>query len=141
MKVKEVMSSELQGVKSDSSLRDAAERMRLLDVGSLPVVSPDQSRVVGIVTDRDIVVRAVAQGEDVSKKRVEDIMSGPLVCCHETDELVDASKTMKSKKVRRVLVLNDTDQPVGMLSLGDVASSTGIEDAELKSLLRYVASP
>jgi len=140
MKVKEVMSSELRGVRSDSSLKQTAEQMRVLDVGSLPVVSPDDNRVVGIVTDRDIVVRSVARGSDVSSQSVEDVMSAPLVCCHEEDAIEDASTAMKAKRVRRVLVLNDKNQPVGMVSLGDLAKG-GIESAELTSVVRNVSMP
>jgi CBS domain-containing protein len=95
---------------------------------------------VGIVTDRDIVVRGVAKGEDVTKQPVSNVMSQPLVCVRAEDELMDASKAMKSKQVRRVLVLNGQDQPGGILSLGDLASA-GLKESELSSLMRYVATP
>jgi CBS domain-containing protein len=140
MKVKEIMSHELQGVHAESSLQDAAERMRALDVGSLPVVSADRNRVVGMVTDRDIVVRGVSRGEDVKKQAVSSVMTRNLVCVRAEDELVDASKAMKAKQVRRVLVLNNRDQPVGILSVGDLASA-GMDESELSSLMRYVATP
>lgn len=140
MKVKEVMSNELHGVRADATLADAAERMRTLDVGSLPVVAVNENRLVGILTDRDIVVRSIARGKDAREQKVEEIMSQSLVCCNENDELEDASKTMKSKQVRRTLVLNDAHEPVGMLSLGDLAKST-IDKQELSSLVRYVSTP
>lgn len=140
MKVKEIMTAELQGVRADASLADAAERMRALDVGSLPVVASQDNRVVGIITDRDIVVRSVARGHDTREHKVEEAMSKPLVCCYETDEVESASKTMKGKQVRRALVLNEANEPVGMLSLGDLAKST-IDKNELSSLVRYVSTP
>lgn len=140
MKVREAMTREIKGIRADATLAEAAEQMRTLDVGSLPVVSPEERRVVGMLTDRDIVVRAVARGNDTSRQRVRDVMSQPLVCCRADEEMEDASKAMKSRRVRRLLVLNDNSQPVGMLSLGDVASSD-IEDKELTSLFRYVSAP
>ena len=140
MKVKEVMSAELRGVRTDTSLKDTAEHMRLLDIGSLPVVSPENNRVVGMITDRDIVVRSVARGADVSTQNVGDVMSSPLVCCHEDDEVEEASTAMKAKRVRRVLVLNDKNQPVGLVSLGDLAQGP-IDQAELTSVVRNVSTP
>lgn len=140
MKVKEVMSEDLRGVRANSSLKQAAEHMRVHDIGSLPVVSPDDNRVVGILTDRDIVTRGVARGKDVSSENVADVMSSPLVCCHEEDAIEDASAAMKAKRVRRVLVLNTENQPVGILSLGDLARGS-IDHSELSSVVRYVSAP
>jgi CBS domain-containing protein len=139
MKVKEIMSTELRGVRTDTSLKEAAEHMRVLDVGSLPVVSPDDNRVIGMITDRDIVVRGVAR-RDVSDQNVGDVMSSPLVCCHAEDEVEDASTAMKAKRVRRLLVLNEKNQPVGIVSLGDLAQGQ-IDHAELTSVMRYVSTP
>lgn len=140
MKVKEVMSTELRGVRTDASLKEAAEHMRVLDVGSLPVVSPENNRVVGMVTDRDIVVRAVAKGNDIANETAGEIMSSPLVCCHEDDDVEEASAAMKAKQVRRVLVLNAENQPVGLVSLGDLAQNP-IDHNELTSVMRYVSTP
>jgi CBS domain-containing protein len=140
MKVKEIMSPEIRGVRTNTTLQNAAEQMRVLDVGSLPVVSPDDNRVMGIVTDRDIVVRAVARGQDVSNEKVGDVMSSPLVCCHQDDQIEDAATAMKAKRVRRLLVLNEKNQPVGIVSLGDLAQ-VPIEHSELTSVMRYVSTP
>ena len=140
MKVKDVMSAELQGVRTDISLQEAAEHMRILDVGSLPVVSPEDNRVVGIITDRDIVVRSVARGDDATDRKIGDIMSTPLVCCHEEDDLEEASAAMKAKRVRRVLVLNEKNQPVGIVSVGDLSQSS-IDRSELMSVVRHVSTP
>lgn len=140
MKVKDVMTEELRGVRTETSLKDAAEQMRVLDIGSLPVVSPENNRVVGIVTDRDIVVRSVARGNDVSSQKVADVMSSPLVCCHAEDEIEKASAAMKAKRVRRVLVLNEKNQPVGMVSLGDLSQGS-IEHSDLTSVVRHVSTP
>lgn len=140
MKVKEVMSRELRGVRADATLRDAARQMQALDVGSLPVASSEGNRIVGLVTDRDIVVRAVANDEKTPETPVEDVMSRPLVCCHTEDEVEDAAITMKSKQIRRLLVLDEQNRPVGMLSLGDVASSD-IAPSEITSLVRDLSTP
>lgn len=140
MKVKEVMTPQLKGIRTDNSLQDAAEHMRILDVGSLPVVSPDDNVVKGIITDRDIVVRSVARGHDASSQTVGDVMSSPIVCCHEEDSVERASAAMKSRQVRRVMVLNEKDQPVGMVTLGDLAKGP-IDHDELTTVMRYVSTP
>lgn len=140
MKVKELMTGELRGVRTDSSVQEAAEHMRVLDIGSLPVVSPENNRVVGMITDRDIVVRAVARGDDASSQKVGDVMSSPLVCCHADDEIEEASAAMKAKRVRRVLVLNGENQPIGMISMGDLAHGS-IDHADLTAVVRHVSTP
>ena len=140
MRVKDVMSAELQGVRSDISLQEAAEHMRILDVGSLPVLSPEENRGVGMITDRDIVVRSVARGDDINDRKIGDIMSTPLVCCHEKDDLEEASAAIKAKRVRRVLVLNRKDQPMGIVSVGDLSRSS-IDGSELTSVVRHVSAP
>lgn len=140
MKVKDAMTRKLTAVEKGSTIQDAARRMQALDVGILPIVNPADQAIEGMVTDRDIVVRAIAMGEEPGSQPVESIMSHPLVCCYENDELEDASKAMKARQVRRTLVLDSEDRPVGMLSLGDLAKND-VDDRELHSLLRWVSTP
>ncbi len=120
MKVKEIMSQDIDVVAPETTLRDAAERMHSLDVGVLPVCEDD--RLVGVITDRDITVRATADGLDPFATQVGEIMSkDDLVTCCEDEEVEDATRKMREKKVRRLPVLNDGRRLVGILSLGDVA--------------------
>ena len=93
--------------------------MRDLDIGAIPVGEND--RLVGMVTDRDITVRAVAEGKDVTQLTARDVMSKGIVFCRDSEELEDAARIMEQKKIRRLPVLDDKKRMVGMLSLGDIS--------------------
>lgn len=123
MLVRDVMSREVQVTQPHSTLREAAELMKVLDVGPLPVCDGD--RLVGIVTDRDIAVRGVAEGQDCWEGRVRDVMSTDIATCYEDDDVAVAARLMKDKQVRRLLVLNRDKRLVGIVSLGDLAVSGG----------------
>jgi CBS domain-containing protein len=122
MKVMELMSPHVECTRPDASLQQAAETMKSLDVGSLPVCQEDQ--LVGMVTDRDIVVRSVCEGHDPEIDHVEDVMTPELVCCFEDQDVSEAAKLMKEKQVRRLPVLNRKKRLVGIVSLGDLAVET-----------------
>jgi CBS domain-containing protein len=123
MLVKDIMSRDVQVTQPHTTLREAAELMRVLDVGPLPVCDGD--RLVGIVTDRDIAVRAVAEGQDCWEGRVRDVMSTDIAYCFEDDDIAIAARQMKEKQLRRLLVLNRDKRLVGIVSLGDLAVHTG----------------
>jgi CBS domain-containing protein len=125
MQIKEIMTPNPEVLPADASLMDAALKMKELDVGILPVASGES--VVGIVTDRDIVLRGVAQRRDPAGTRVRDIMTGDVLTCPEDTSLEDAARTMEEKKVRRVLVTDSSGRTVGILSLGDIATKGGRE--------------
>jgi CBS domain-containing protein len=120
MKVYEIMSRDVDVVAPETTLRDAAERMHSLDVGVLPVCADD--RLVGVITDRDITVRATADGLDPFSTQVGEVMSrDDVVTCSEDEDVEDAARMMRDKQVRRLPVLNRERRLVGILSLGDVA--------------------
>ena len=124
MKVKDIMSTDVDTVAPESTLRDAAERMNALDVGVLPVCAND--RLVGVVTDRDITVRATAEGLDPFATQVVDIMSkDDLITCFEDQDVEEAARIMSDKQVRRLPVLSHDRRLVGIVSLGDLALDTG----------------
>ena len=123
MLVKDVMSRDVQVTQPHTTLREAAELMKALDVGPLPVCDGD--RLVGIVTDRDIVVRSVAEGQDCWEGRVRDAMSTDIAYCFDDDDIAIATRQMKEHQLRRLLVLNRDKRLVGIVSLGDVAVQTG----------------
>ena len=123
MRVKEIMSTDVDTVAPESTLRDAAERMNALDVGVLPVCAND--RLVGVVTDRDITVRATAEGLDPFATQVVDIMSkDDLITCFEDQDVEEAARIMSDKQVRRLPVLSHDRRLVGIVSLGDLALDT-----------------
>jgi CBS domain-containing protein len=126
MKVREIMTEAVELVDPDTVLRDAAQQMRDANTGFLPVGVDD--RLVGTITDRDIAVRAVADGLDPKVARVREAMSKTLVYCFEEQDTSEAATLMAGNKVRRLPVLNSAKRLVGVVSIGDLASRTDDDD-------------
>jgi CBS domain-containing protein len=123
MKVRDAMSSDVLVVSPTQSIRDAAKIMAKIDSGVLPVGEDD--RLVGMITDRDIAIRAVAEGKAPTTK-VRDIMSDEVLYCFDDQDLDEVAQNMGDTKVRRLPVLNREKRLVGIISLGDLARN---EDA------------
>lgn len=119
MKVKDAMHRDVEWAQPTESIQALARRMRDLDIGAIPIGEND--RLIGMVTDRDIAVRAVAAGKDIAKLTVRDVMSEGIVYCLDNEDLEDAVRIMQQKQVRRLSVINERKRMVGMLSLGDVS--------------------
>jgi CBS domain-containing protein len=122
MKVKEMMHKGVQWVSPDTPITKIAKTMQKYDIGAIPVGEND--RLVGIVTDRDIAVRGLANGKSIGKLTAEDVMTKGVFWCREDDNASDAVRLMESKHVRRLPVINDKKRMVGMLSLGDISHAT-----------------
>jgi CBS domain-containing protein len=118
MKVSKCMTRDVQLATPTQTLRDVARMMAELDAGALPVQQDD--RLVGMITDRDIVIRAVAQGKSPDTP-VQEIMSREVLYCFEHQELKDIARNMGEVKVRRLPVVNRDKRLVGIISLGDLA--------------------
>jgi len=125
MKVSEIMTSDFEMIDSTHSLTAAAQKMKSLNVGFLPV--QEGTRLIGLITDRDIVVRALAEGLDPDMTQAKDIISSELVFCYEDDSIEDAARLMEDNQVRRLIVCDRDRTPVGIVSLGDIAAKTGDE--------------
>jgi len=125
MQVKDVMTRGVECVGPDATLQEAARKMKDLDVGPLPIC--DNDRLAGMVTDRDITVRAVAEGKDPRNTRVRDVMTPGVNYVFEDDDVAHAAQLMKDKQIRRLVVLNHDKRMVGIVSLGDLAVETGDE--------------
>ena len=138
MQLKEVMTRNVEVIGPEATLADAASRMDALDVGPLPVCEND--RLVGMITDRDITVRATAMGEDPKTTRVRDAMTRDVLCCHEDDDVREATRLMERNQVRRLPVLNREDRLVGIVSLADLAVWTGDEQLS-GEVLERVSEP
>ena len=119
MLVKEIMTSQPQKIASSLSLRDCARLMRDQGVGSLLVW--DNGRLQGILTDRDICCRAVADGSDPATLTAADIMSSNVEACFEDQDCTEAAHMMEDKHIRRIAVLNQAKDMVGVLSVSDLA--------------------
>lgn len=134
MKVKGVMTTGVECIAPDASIQDAAQKMKSLDVGPLPVCEKD--RIVGFITDRDIVIRAICDGCDTTNTKVRDVMSSGVVYCFEDDDVEDAARMMQEKQIRRLVVLDRNKQLVGLVSLGDLAVETHDEHLSWETLER-----
>ena len=119
MKVRDAMHPGVQWVERDTPVVKVASMMQEHDIGAIPVGQDD--RLIGMVTDRDIVCRGLAQGRDCSGMTVGDVMSKGIVFCRDDEELEDAVRIMESRKIRRLPVLNDQKRMVGILSLGEIS--------------------
>src|SRR5438105_2986676 len=125
MQVNEVMTRDAECTRPEATLQEAAERMKALDVGSLPVC--DNDHLIGVLTDRDITVRCVAEGHDPRTDRVRDAMTPHVHYCFDDNDVTDAAELMREKQVRRLPVLNHDKRMVGIVALGDLAVEDGNE--------------
>ncbi len=155
----EIMTRDLVVATRDTTLREVARMMKEEDTGVIPVVdyevpggngktiSEDKNhetrnynrgRLVGLITDRDIVVRAVAEDKDCASIRAEEIMSTDLYTAKPNDRVVDVIRKMGDKQVRRIPVVNDSGRLLGMISMADVARETQ-DDRELAQALEEIS--
>ena len=136
MKISEIMTSDPELIDPNASIREAAKRMKNEDIGALPVGEND--RLIGMVTDRDIAMRGVAEDRAPESTTVRDVMSEKIFYCFEDDDIEAAARCMAENQVRRVPILNRDKRLTGIVSLADIAQ-TG-EDCE-KTALEGVSEP
>lgn len=137
--VREVMTKAVEMIPPSCNILDAAIKMKELGVGVLPICENDRLR--GMITDRDIALRAVASGADVHVTTVAEIMSSPIVYCYEDQEVEDIARIMEVEQIRRLVVLDRHKRLVGIVSLGDIAVKTGREDLAGEILERVSEPP
>lgn len=138
MKVKDIMTTDVQVIRPDSLISEAANHMRSLNIGSLPVC--DGQRLVGMITDRDITVRAVAEGRDLQNTRVRDCMTSQIAYCFEDDNVQEAEHLMEEKQIRRLPVLTREKKLSGIVALGDLATGTG-DLQQVGRTIREISEP
>lgn len=139
MKIKDVMTAVVPTLDPDASLEEAAELMSASDADCLPIV--ENGRVVGLLTDRDIVVRALAKRLSPEETAVGDIMSYELVACGEDEEAERAEALMAERRVRRVLVLDESGALRGLVSVGNVPAAGGSGADVAAQVLEEVSRP
>lgn len=125
MQVKDAMHAGVEWMAPSASLAEVAKRMQEHDVGAIPIGEND--KLVGMVTDRDIVVKGLTGKASVKNLTAADVMTKGIIYCRETEELGDALRIMEDKKIRRLPVINKKKRMVGMLSLGDVSHAASRE--------------
>jgi len=119
MKVKDMMHKGVECVSPDTAINLIAKKMRDLDVGAIPVAA--NGELVGMVTDRDITIRCVVGNETMSSIKAKDVMTSGVIYCRDNEDVEDAVRIMEGKQVRRLPVLNEAMQVVGMVTLGDLS--------------------
>ena len=133
--IAEVMTTDVEVVRPEETLRDAARAMADLDVGSLPVC--DGRKLIGMITDRDITIRAVAEGKSVDTP-VQDIMTDDVVWCSDSDSVDAVLRQMSDAQIRRIPVIDADRQLVGIVALGDIALE---EEDDVDEALRDISMP
>jgi CBS domain-containing protein len=135
MKIAKAMTKDVKMVSPSQTIQEAARAMAELDFGSLPVA--DNDRLVGMITDRDIAVRAVARGHGPDTP-IRDVMSSEVKYCFDDDDLEEVAENMGDIKVRRLPVLNQEKRLVGIVSLGDIARR---DDGSAGDAIRAISEP
>ena len=125
--VREVMSRTVESAPPEKTVKDVARIMKERNIGSLPVV--DQRRVVGLITDRDITIRIVAEGRDASSTKVADVMTRDVVTVKEGDGLEEAEHVMHDRQLRRLPVINEQGELTGYLAMARIAREESPEQA------------
>jgi CBS domain-containing protein len=138
MLLREVMTRQIAEIPPEATLQDAAARMKSLDVGVLPVCRND--KLIGMLTDRDIAIRAVAEGRDPTSTRVSDAMTPDVFFCFDDDDVEEAAKLMEDRQIRRLVVMDHNKHAVGIVSLGDLATRTH-DDQLTGEVLECVSEP
>jgi CBS domain-containing protein len=134
MKIREIMTTNVECVSPETSITDLAQKMKTLDVGFLGLCEND--RLVGTVTDRDIVIRGIASERDIRNVTAREIMTHDVFWCYEDDDVKDVAEKMREKDVRRMLILNRDKRLVGVVSIGDIAK---VEEGESGKTLRDIS--
>jgi CBS domain-containing protein len=138
MTLGELMTRDVEVISPDASLKDAAAVMKDLDVGLLPVC--DGQTLRGTLSDRDITIRATAEGLDPSTTKVSDVMSSEISYCFEDQDVGEAMSLMEIQQIRRLPILTRGKRLVGIVSLGDVAMHSG-EKEMVGATLKEVSRP
>ena len=137
MQLSKIITREVETIGPQASVKEAAQRMRSLDVGSLPVC--DGRRLLGMVTDRDITIRISSEGRDVNTTPVTEAMTPEIAFVFEDEDVRRAAEVMKERQIRRLPVLDRSKNLVGIVSLGDL-SGTG-DDRMSGDTLERVSEP
>ncbi|HZM20380.1 MAG TPA: CBS domain-containing protein [Anaerolineales bacterium] len=138
MKLKEIMTSDIEVIHPTDTLQTAAQKMRDRDIGFLPVC--DGERLIGVLSDRDMIVRALAEGMDSKAIVGRDLITSPAIYCFDDQSVDEAAKLMHDNQIRRLVVLRTDDKRmVGVVSLGDLAIN--VDDKLSGEVLQSISEP
>ena len=137
MKIKELMTKTVATLNENDTVEQAAHLMKEYNVGSIPICKGE--KVIGIITDRDIALRSVAEGENYKSQNVRTIMTSNPVVGHPEMDIQDAARVMSERQIRRLPIV-DNNNIVGMVSLGDIAVESNLSD-KAESALQDISEP
>jgi CBS domain-containing protein len=141
MKCSKVMTKDPACVTTEDTVKDAAELMKDKDVGPIPVIENEEDRrLIGIITDRDVAVKVVAEGLDPMTTRVSEVMTRDPIVAHPDEELDEALDRMMRRQVRRIPVVDDENCVVGIIAQADVATGSGDAD-KTAELVKEISEP
>jgi predicted transcriptional regulator len=132
MKISEIMTKEPKYIGLDQSLQEAAQLLRDLNVGMIPV--GDGVKLKGMLTDRDIAIRVVAEGLDPKTVRIPEVMTPEVIYTYEDEDVEEAARIMEEKQIRRLIILNRDKDMVGILAMADLANRTRDPEVESEAL-------
>ena len=130
--LKDVMTRGVETILPTAGIFEAAKKMKDLNVGAIPVC--DGTRLQGMITDRDIVIRVVAEKRQADSTKVQDAMTPNVTYCYEDQSIEEAARLMEREQIRRLPIVNREKQLVGIVSLGDVATKTDAPQTAAKTL-------
>ena len=139
MQIKDMMTTKVETISPETPVRDVAQKMKAFDVGFFPVVENDH--LVGTVTDRDIVVRAVATGQDVRHARTREVMTNEALTVYDDQSVDEAAAFMAEKGIRRVLIVDRSNRLVGIVSIGDLAQTGGEQRTAGETIKEITEAP
>lgn len=137
MQLKDIMTKPVITVPPTASLVEAAKKMMEQDVGSIPVC--DNQKLLGIITDRDITIRATAEGLNPDSTKVQDVMTQDVQTCSSGADVREACNLMEEKQIRRLVICDQNNAPIGIVSLGDLALS--LREDKAGEVLEEISKP
>ncbi|HZJ23946.1 MAG TPA: CBS domain-containing protein [Anaerolineales bacterium] len=137
MKLKEIMTNDVEVIHPNDTLQTAARKMHDRDIGFLPVCDGD--RLIGVLTDRDLITRALAEGMESKAMLGRDLVTSPAIYCFDDQSIDEAAKLMHDNQIRRLVILSRDKRMVGVVSLGDLAMNT--DDKLSGEVLQSVSEP
>jgi CBS domain-containing protein len=138
MKIRDILTSNPETIHPDATICEAARKMKEYDIGMLPVC--DGERLVGSLTDRDLTIRAIAEGYDPLKTKVREVMTAKVCYCSEADDVEKAAHVIEKQQIRRLPVLDRNSRLIGIVSVGDFAVRTRDEHL-VEEVMEHVCEP
>lgn len=139
MKVKDCMCSDIAYLTEENTIKDCAKLMCDKHIGCVPVCNSNKN-IVGLVTDRDLILRSIACDKDVNSTPVKDIMTCKVCCCNEDEDVEKAEKTMSEYQIRRLPVIDSNNKIIGIITLGDLCTNKNVNTQSVCDTLECICN-